>query len=136
MTRTTGKSFATLLQERIIAPLQLRHTAPNPLTSDFDVSGHAKTAFELNFARGYNTTASQPAFVQYPQYFGTAAGLTASVLDVARFKYPSYFCQTRLLYEAMKPIDPTTGKCRGWFLLRPRQHSPVYGCASVCKDWA
>lgn len=58
------------------------------------------------------------------------------VLDVARFKYPSYFCQTRLLYEAMKPIDRTTGKCRGWFLLRPQQHSPVYGCASVCKDWA
>ncbi|KAI9593168.1 phytochelatin synthase [Syncephalis fuscata] len=60
----------------------------------------------------------------------------ALVLDVARFKYPSYFCQTRLLYEAMKPIDRTTGKCRGWFLLRPQQHSPVYGCASVCKDWA
>jgi CubicO group peptidase (beta-lactamase class C family) len=83
--RKTGKSFATVLQERIIAPLQLRHTAPNPLTNDFDVSGHAKTAFQQNLARGYNTSAAQPAFVQYPQHFGTAAGLTASVLDMAQF---------------------------------------------------
>ncbi|RKP08591.1 Phytochelatin synthase-domain-containing protein [Thamnocephalis sphaerospora] len=58
------------------------------------------------------------------------------VLDVARFKYPSYFCHTRMLYEATKPLDRTTGKSRGWFLLRPRKNSPVYGCASVCKDWA
>ena len=80
-----GKTFAQVLQERIVTPLQLRHTAPNPLTSAFEVSGKTKAVFEQNFARGYSTAAAQPAFVQYPNYFGTAAGLTASVLDVARF---------------------------------------------------
>ncbi|KXS18316.1 Phytochelatin-domain-containing protein, partial [Gonapodya prolifera JEL478] len=40
------------------------------------------------------------------------------VLDVARFKYPSYFASTRELYEAMKPIDKETNLPRGYFLLR------------------
>ncbi|KAI9360045.1 Phytochelatin synthase, partial [Zopfochytrium polystomum] len=40
------------------------------------------------------------------------------VLDVARFKYPSYFVSTDMLYESMKPIDKETGVSRGYFLLR------------------
>jgi glutathione gamma-glutamylcysteinyltransferase len=42
----------------------------------------------------------------------------ALVLDVARFKYPSYWVSTRLLYEALKPIDSVTKKSRGYFLLK------------------
>jgi hypothetical protein len=75
------------------------------------------------------------AFCPRPSEQDTKGGLVL-VLDVARFKYPSYFCQTKLLYEATKPLDRTTGKSRGWFLLRPRRDAPVYGCASACKDWA
>ncbi len=39
------------------------------------------------------------------------------VLDVARFKYPSYFCDVDLLYEAMQPVDAVTNLPRGYFLL-------------------
>ncbi|KAI9330192.1 Phytochelatin synthase [Obelidium mucronatum] len=39
------------------------------------------------------------------------------VLDVARFKYPSYFVHVDVLYESMKPVDRETGKSRGYFLL-------------------
>ncbi|KAI9330193.1 Phytochelatin synthase-domain-containing protein, partial [Obelidium mucronatum] len=39
------------------------------------------------------------------------------VLDVARFKYPSYFVHVDVLYDAMKPLDKVTGKGRGYFLL-------------------
>ncbi|KAJ3241685.1 hypothetical protein HDU81_011009 [Chytriomyces hyalinus] len=39
------------------------------------------------------------------------------VMDVARFKYPSYFVHVDVLYDAMKPIDGVTGKSRGYFLL-------------------
>ncbi|KAJ3114349.1 nucleolar DEAD-box protein required for synthesis of 60S ribosomal subunit [Phlyctochytrium bullatum] len=40
------------------------------------------------------------------------------VLDVARFKYPSYFAPLKKMYEAFAPIDKETGKSRGYFLLR------------------
>ncbi|KAJ3340772.1 Structural maintenance of chromosomes protein 3 [Gonapodya sp. JEL0774] len=51
----------------------------------------------------------------------------ALVLDVARFKYPSYFASTKELYEAMKPVDKETGLSRGYFLLRrgTRKHAPL-----------
>ncbi|KAJ3408225.1 hypothetical protein HDU80_006425 [Chytriomyces hyalinus] len=39
------------------------------------------------------------------------------VMDVARFKYPSYFVHVDVLYDAMKPIDGVTGKSRGYFML-------------------
>jgi len=41
----------------------------------------------------------------------------ALVFDVARFKYPSYWCPVSLLWEATAPIDPSTGVSRGYFLL-------------------
>lgn len=40
------------------------------------------------------------------------------VLDVARFKYPSYFVSLRDLYQATKLIDRETGLSRGWYLMR------------------
>ncbi|RUS29773.1 Phytochelatin synthase-domain-containing protein [Jimgerdemannia flammicorona] len=56
----------------------------------------------------------------------------ALVLDVARYKYPSYWSDTRQLYEAMKPADPETGRGRGYFLLsyeRGRTHVSLCGVA-------
>ena len=41
------------------------------------------------------------------------------ILDVARFKYAPYWVSVHELYEATKPIDESTGKSRGWFLLSP-----------------
>jgi len=41
------------------------------------------------------------------------------VLDVARFKYAPYWVSVEELYEATKPLDETTGKSRGWFVMRP-----------------
>ncbi|KAJ1930129.1 hypothetical protein IWQ60_000603 [Tieghemiomyces parasiticus] len=40
------------------------------------------------------------------------------VLDTARFKYPSFFVPLETLYEALHPVDKTTGKSRGYFLIR------------------
>ncbi|KAJ3281674.1 hypothetical protein HDU76_008877, partial [Blyttiomyces sp. JEL0837] len=42
----------------------------------------------------------------------------ALVLDVARFKYPSYFVSLDMLYESLKPVDKETGMPRGYFLLK------------------
>jgi hypothetical protein len=42
----------------------------------------------------------------------------ALVLDVARFKYPSYFVSLRELYDSTRLIDRETGLSRGWYLMR------------------
>ena len=40
------------------------------------------------------------------------------VLDIARFKLPPYWVPIRALYDAMVPEDETTGKPRGYALVR------------------
>ncbi|KAI9330190.1 Phytochelatin synthase-domain-containing protein [Obelidium mucronatum] len=54
------------------------------------------------------------------------------VLDVARFKYPSYFVHVDVLYEAMKPSDKETGKGRGYFVLRKKAQSSL--STSIFED--
>jgi glutathione gamma-glutamylcysteinyltransferase len=39
------------------------------------------------------------------------------ILDTARFKYGAHWTKLPLVYEAMKPIDPDTGRSRGYALL-------------------
>jgi CubicO group peptidase (beta-lactamase class C family) len=80
-----GKPLAAALQERIIVPLGLHRTAPNPQSSSFAVSGLDKATFEANMARGYTYSGGQLNLTAYPSYFGAAAGLTASALDIASF---------------------------------------------------
>ncbi|KAK4057791.1 hypothetical protein OIO90_001010 [Microbotryomycetes sp. JL221] len=41
------------------------------------------------------------------------------VLDVARFKYPSYWISVELAYDSMLPIDKATGQSRGYCMLSP-----------------
>ena len=43
------------------------------------------------------------------------------VLDVARFKYPSYWVSLDQLWAAMRDVDPTTSKSRGYFVLSRRR---------------
>ncbi|KAL1922353.1 uncharacterized protein VTP21DRAFT_9892 [Calcarisporiella thermophila] len=51
------------------------------------------------------------------------------ILDVARFKYKSFFSDAELLYEAMRPVDKETGRPRGYFLLSHGKVPPI----SLCK---
>jgi CubicO group peptidase (beta-lactamase class C family) len=82
--RASGESFAQRFERLIRAPLQLSHTAPNPLApADFALTGFDRAGFERNLAQGYAPDGRTP--LAYPRHFGTAAGLTASALDVARY---------------------------------------------------
>lgn len=64
-------------------------------------------------------------------HFSPVAGFhegrdVALVLDVARFKYPPHWVPVPMLWEAMLPSDPVTGRSRGWALLRRKANgSPV-----------
>jgi glutathione gamma-glutamylcysteinyltransferase len=50
--------------------------------------------------------------------------LTDSVLiaDTARFKYGAHWVHLPLLFAAMRPIDPDTGRSRGYVLLQSPRH--------------
>ena len=49
------------------------------------------------------------------------------ILDTARFKYGAHWTKLPLIYEAMKPIDKTTRKSRGYALLSfiPTEAAPM-----------
>jgi Phytochelatin synthase len=50
------------------------------------------------------------------------------ILDVARFKYPPYWVPVKQLFESMIPMDTSTGKSRGFFVLS-MTGSTVHRCA-------
>ena len=80
-----GKSFAAAVQERIIVPLGLKHTAPTPQSTAFGVSGLDKTAYLANVAPGFTWNGSRYTPTAYQTSFSSAAGLTASARDYAAF---------------------------------------------------
>lgn len=51
------------------------------------------------------------------------------VLDVARFKYPSYWVSFDMLWDAMLPLDPTTNHSRGYYIIS-KALSPSCGLTS------
>ncbi|MFL5610073.1 MAG: serine hydrolase domain-containing protein [Gemmatimonadaceae bacterium] len=117
-----GKGLAEAIEERIITPLGLNRTAPNPQSASFAVSGLDKPTFEANMARGYTYSDGRYNLTAYPTYFGAAAGLTASALDIASFSMA--MDRDALLQPATKalaytPVKSPSGETFpygfGWF---------------------
>lgn len=48
------------------------------------------------------------------------------ILDTARFKYGAHWVGVSLLFDAMKPKDPDTGRSRGYILLSDHDHHSYY----------
>lgn len=60
------------------------------------------------------------------------------ILDTARFKLPSHWVPLTTLWNAMKPLDPETGKPRGFMVLQKAYIHPqrLFTANSVnYKDW-
>ncbi|MDQ3295653.1 MAG: phytochelatin synthase family protein [Myxococcota bacterium] len=55
------------------------------------------------------------------------------LLDVARFKYPPHWISAERVWQAMRAIDPVTGKSRGWITLRRRDHGVSLGFTLTCE---
>lgn len=122
ITRTLGQTFAQALQARIVQKLSLRHTAPNPLSPHVTVSGRTRAQVDSNLARGYRLIDGENKLTTYPSNFSTAAGLTASVLDMAAFSIAldnATLLRQELLDLAFTPTVTTTGATTpyglGWF---------------------
>jgi CubicO group peptidase (beta-lactamase class C family) len=86
ISQAANKSFGQLVSERIIAPLALKQTAPNPKNAEFAFTGFDLQLFEANLARPYVVNSSG-AFTpsSYPANFGAAAGLVSSAADMALY---------------------------------------------------
>ena len=85
--RATGETFATRVVQRIVIPLALDQTAPNPLNAvAFAASGREAAAYSAAMATGYGIDShKRPVAVAYPASFSSAAGLVSSARDVARY---------------------------------------------------
>jgi glutathione gamma-glutamylcysteinyltransferase len=55
------------------------------------------------------------------------------VLDVARFKYPPHWLPAERLWQAMRVIDPSTTRSRGWITLRRRGEGVALGFTLSCE---
>ena len=117
----SGKTFCELLADRIIIPLKLTNTAPNVLVEDCFLSWEERIDFAWNLAQGY--TSSGKIEVAYPSYFGTAAGLISSVVDMATYSIAideGMFLTEESWEEVFSPAISTNGDTLayglGWFV--------------------
>ncbi len=79
-----GTTFCELLDERILTPLGMTSTGPNPSSKDNCLKDDPRnTQIIQKSAQGY-TPNGQHA-MPYPTYFGTAAGLVSNVIDMAEY---------------------------------------------------
>lgn len=120
--KASGQTFAQLLMERIIKPLGLRHTVPNPKdAASFALAGYSLEELERFFARGYASDGKQRE--EYPKSFTPSAGLISSVLDVARYsmaidenRFLDAETQERIYTPAKSLQGETLPYGLGWFI--------------------
>lgn len=133
--RATGASFARRVMDRIVTPLGLDRTAPNPLDpAAFAASGRDATAYIAGMATGYGVDArGRPVAVLYPASFSSAAGLVSTAREVAR--YSRALDSGRFLSEAMRTLAYTPARGAGnrtlpyglgWFTSTVSGHTLVW----------
>jgi CubicO group peptidase (beta-lactamase class C family) len=112
----TGESFAANLEQIILDPLGLKNTAADP------------QELSVTLARPY-TYSRKAGFIpgKYPEHFSSAAGLMASVADIARYDIAldqHRFIRPETQELAWSPMVSTRGKKLpyglGWFSQRYR----------------
>lgn len=80
MVGAAGKTFCELLNEKILLPLNLNHTFPNPFSSNNCLQN---THLLEKLAQGYTSNGQNPLF--YPGHFSAAAGMLSNVIDMSKF---------------------------------------------------
>jgi CubicO group peptidase (beta-lactamase class C family) len=133
--RATNESFARRVMERIITPLALDQTAPNPLNAAaFAASGKDAAAYIAGMATGYGVDdRTRPVPVAYPASFSSAAGLVSTARDVAR--YSTALDAGQFLSAATRTLAYTPARGAdnrilpyglGWFISTVSGHTLVW----------
>lgn len=89
----SGRSFRELLNARILEPLEMNNTAPNPISMGDDFLDVFRIWMDADNTRVYRATAKPYRLDQEyklvksgcPDFFTPAAGLISTVLDIAKF---------------------------------------------------
>ena len=122
----TGMTFAALVGERVLRPLAMANTAPNPYNpTACAAAGRDPEIFLRRSSRGYAFDGKTP--VEYPAHFVTAAGLVSTVGDVLRFSTGldrGLLLQPATKELAFSPARSSRGKVLpygfGWFVQNRR----------------
>ena len=133
--RAAGESFATRVMERVVAPLDLHQTAPNPLNPEaFAAAGRDAAPYIAQMATGYGVDSQmRPVPVAYPTSFSSAAGLVSTAREVAR--YSTALDAGQLLSDATRTLAYTPSRGAddrilpyglGWFISTVRGHTLVW----------
>ena len=133
--RASGESFATRVMARIITPLGLEQTAPNPLNAvAFAASGRDASTYSAQMATGYGIDSRrQPLLVAYPTSFSSSAGLVSTARDVAR--YSTALDAGQFLSAATRTLAYTPSRGAGdrilpyglgWFISTVSGHTLVW----------
>jgi CubicO group peptidase (beta-lactamase class C family) len=122
--KSSGITFAELATHNILYPLQLKHTVPNLNdTADFNTTGYNRDEIINLVAKPYDWIDKKIVGIEYPTYFGPAAGLMSCVEDLA--KYSNAIDERKMLKAETwrKVFEPTVserGKVLpyglGWFV--------------------
>jgi CubicO group peptidase (beta-lactamase class C family) len=121
----SGRTFESHLEERILGPLGLEDTAPNPHDPEaFAVTGMDLDVFGARMAVGYALQAGRMVRMDHPDYFGVSAGLVASAEDMVRFsmaidegRFLEAGTWTRVFTPAVSNSGETLPYALGWFIL-------------------
>ena len=133
--RATGESFATRVMDRIVTPLGLEHTAPNPLAPGaFAAARLDAAAYIAGMATGYGLDkGGRPVPVAYPASFSSAAGLVSTAREVARYstaldagQFLSAATRTLAYTPARGAGNRTLPYGLGWFISMVRGHTLVW----------
>lgn len=124
MLEASGKTFAQLLTERILQPLELRHTAPDvTLLADFAATGLDRQAFLSNVAMPYELVDGHVVPHGQLRHFSPAAGLVASVRDLARIsialdedRFLDPATKAEMLSPTIEIHGPTKTYGLGWYV--------------------
>jgi CubicO group peptidase (beta-lactamase class C family) len=108
--KLTEHSFAAEVGTRVLEPLHLGDTSPNPEVPDACRSaGRSPEEFMVRLAKGYQPDGKTPQ--AYPKGVSSSAGLVATAADVARFSIA--WDQNQLLKHETKTLAYTAARRKG-----------------------
>ncbi|KAJ3411421.1 hypothetical protein HDV05_002203 [Chytridiales sp. JEL 0842] len=120
-----------ILQEGITMPEFECFATCNGLKADIKLAHQTEKELFLNDLRNCTSSQTSVLVVSYNRgtlqqtgtgHFSPVGGYNEAagkvlIFDVARFKYPAYWVDVDLLWEALHPIDEATGYPRGYAVL-------------------